>query len=86
MMRILSPIWLEKPSTARRLKQRLGTIFDWAKASGYRSGDSPLTGVQLALPKQKAKPKHHKAMPWKEVPNFMRRLQKREAFSALALQ
>lgn len=86
MMKILSPIWLEKQETSRRLKQRLGTILDWARASGYRSGDSPLSGIKDALPKQKAKPKHHKAMPWKDVPNFMQELKKRDAPSALALQ
>jgi len=86
IMQVLSPIWLEKAETAKRLKQRLGTILDWAKASGYRSGDSPLSGITDVLPKQRAKPKHHKAMPWQEVPAFMTALQKREAASALALQ
>jgi len=85
-MKVLSPIWLEKPETARRLKQRLGTIMVWAKASGYRSDDSPLVGITDVLPKQKAKPKHHKAMPWKDIPAFMLELQKRDAPSALALQ
>jgi len=86
IMKVLSPIWLEKPETARRLKQRLGTIMVWAKASGYRSDDSPLVGITDVLPKQKAKPKHHKAMPWKDIPAFMLELQKRDAPSALALQ
>jgi integrase len=86
IMKVLSPIWLEKPETARRLKQRLGTVLDWAKASGYRDGDSPLTGIKDALPKQIAKPRHHKAMPWKEVPAFMKVLQDRKAASALALR
>lgn len=86
IMKVLSPIWLEKQETARRLKQRLGTIFDWAKASGYRPGDSPLIGIKDALPKQKAKPKHHKAMPWQDLPVFMHKLRQRKAISALALQ
>jgi len=86
IMQMLSPIWLEKAETARRVKQRLGTILDWAKASGYRSGDSPLSGITDVLPKQRAKPKHHKAMPWQEVPAFMNALKEREATSALALQ
>ena len=28
------PIWTTKPETARRLKQRMKVVFDWAKASG----------------------------------------------------
>ena len=39
--RVLSPIWLSKPETARRVKQRMGTVLDWAKAAGYRSGTIP---------------------------------------------
>ena len=34
-MKVLTPIWTEKPETARRLKQRMKLVFDWAKASGY---------------------------------------------------
>jgi len=86
VMKVLSPIWLEKPETARRMKQRLGTIMDWAKASGYRSGDSPLTGITDVLPKQKVKPRHHKAMPWQDIPDFFIKLKQRNANSALALQ
>lgn len=86
IMKVLSPIWLEKQETARRLNQRLAMIFDWAKASGYYVGDSPMSGIKNALPKQKEKPKHHKAMPWRELPNFMSSLRQRNATSALALR
>ena len=30
ILAVLSPIWTEKHETAKRLKQRLSTIFDWA--------------------------------------------------------
>ncbi|MBB4150456.1 tyrosine-type recombinase/integrase, partial [Sphingobium scionense] len=33
---LLSDIWLAKPETARRVRQRIGTVLDWAYASGYR--------------------------------------------------
>ena len=32
----LVPIWLTKPETARRLRQRIRTVIDWAVAKGYR--------------------------------------------------
>lgn len=35
VLRVLSPIWIKTPATARRLKQRIGMIFDWAKAAGH---------------------------------------------------
>ncbi|WP_413021633.1 phage integrase central domain-containing protein [Novosphingobium panipatense] len=29
-------MWLSKPETARRVRQRIGAVLDWAFASGYR--------------------------------------------------
>ncbi|UZW54938.1 Arm DNA-binding domain-containing protein [Sphingobium sp. JS3065] len=37
---LLSDIWLTKPETARRVRQRIGTVLDWAYASGYRDTES----------------------------------------------
>jgi integrase len=48
--------------------------MDWAKAAGYRSGDNPVDGVSKGLPKQTDEPKHHDAMPFKDVPAFVARL------------
>ena len=74
ILRVLSPIWLEKPETARRVRQRLSTVFDWAKTAGFRSGDNPVAGIERGLPKQPTKQTHHKAMPYAEVPAFVARL------------
>lgn len=74
IMKVLSPIWLAKPETARRVRQRLGTVFDWAKASGYRNGDNPIDGVSKGLPKHTDKDVHHAALPYAEVPAFVLRL------------
>src|SRR5215471_6045579 len=41
VLKALSPIWMDKPETVRRVKQRMKTVFDWAKAFGYRMGDNP---------------------------------------------
>ncbi|MBA4788383.1 MAG: tyrosine-type recombinase/integrase [Rhizobiales bacterium] len=71
LLRVLSPIWLAKPETARRLKQRLGTVFDWAKAAGYRQGDNPIEGVERGLPKQTAAKVHHAALAYTQVPDFV---------------
>ncbi|MFG1400251.1 tyrosine-type recombinase/integrase [Roseixanthobacter pseudopolyaromaticivorans] len=74
LLRVLSPVWLVKPETARRLKQRIGTVFDWAKASGYRTGDNPIEGVERGLPKQGKQKEHHAALPFSEVPAFITRM------------
>lgn len=71
ILRVLSPIWLTKQETARRLRQRLGNVFDWAKTAGHRSGDNPVEGVSRGLPKQAGKDGHHEALPYAEVPAFV---------------
>jgi integrase len=74
VLKVLSPIWLTKPETARRVRQRIGTVLDWAKAAGYRSGHNPVEGVAKGLPLQKGRENHHEAMPYAEVPAFLRNL------------
>lgn len=71
ILRVLSPIWLTKPETARRVRQRLSTVMDWAKAAGYRVGDNPVDGVARGLPKQTDSDQHHAALPFAEVPSFI---------------
>ena len=71
VMRVLSPIWLSKPETARRVRQRMKSTLDWAKASGFRSGDNPVDGVTSGLPKHTDRDNHFQAIPYKEVPKFV---------------
>lgn len=82
VLRVLTPIWLTKPETARRVRQRIGSVLDWAKASGFRAGDNPVEGVSRGLPKQPAGEEHHAAMPYAEVPAFIAAL--RESNSSLS--
>lgn len=48
--RVLSPIWTEKHETARRLRQRMSSVFDWAKGAGFYSDENPLNGLKKAMP------------------------------------
>ncbi|QGZ93427.1 tyrosine-type recombinase/integrase [Terricaulis silvestris] len=74
VLRVLSPIWLAKAETARRVRQRMRSVFDWAKASGHRSGDNPVDGVARGLPKQPDRQRHHAALPYAEIARFIRSL------------
>ena len=74
ILRVLAPIWLTKPETARRVRQRMGTVFDWARAAGHHNGDNPIDGVSKGLPKQGEKAVHHAAMPYMDVPAFVEAL------------
>ena len=84
----LSPIWTEKHETARRLAQRIKVVLDVAKSKGFRSGENPVTAIHDArvLPKIVSKPKHHKAMDWRVIPDFYADLKSRNAMAAKALQ
>jgi integrase len=74
VFKVLSPIWLSKPETAKRVRQRIGTVLDWAKASGFRAGDNPVAGVVKGLPKHSGPRKHHATLPSKDLPSFVRNL------------
>jgi integrase len=71
VLKALAPIWLTKPETARRVRQRIGTVLNWAKAAGHRTGDNPVEGVLKGLPKQTEQNGHHTALPYSDVPAFI---------------
>ncbi|MFD1703462.1 tyrosine-type recombinase/integrase [Methylopila henanensis] len=79
ILTVLSPIWLTKPETARRVRQRLKVILDWAKTAGHRSGENPVLGVDRGLPKQPKKSGHHKALPYGQTPAFVKALRMQNA-------
>jgi integrase len=74
ILRVLKGIWLTKPETARRVRQRIRTVFDWLKTAGFRSGDNPAEGVKRALPAQPRRDGHFKALPYDEVAAFVQKL------------
>jgi integrase len=79
VLKVLSPIWTTKPETARRLKQRIKVVLDWAKASGYRAGDNPVDGITRVLPKVRKAAIHHAALPYARVPAFIEQLRNSDA-------
>ena len=86
ILSILSPLWTTKHETATRLRQRLRTIFDWAKGAGHYQAENPVNGTKHALPRVTKRPKHLEAMNWRDVPNFMSDLSTNEAMSARTLE
>ena len=78
VLKVLSPIWLIKPETARRVRQRIGTVLDWAKAAGFRTGDNPVDGVSKGLPKQADGDEHYAALDFADVPDFIIKLRASE--------
>lgn len=86
LLMVLSPIWTTKHETAKRLKQRLSTIFDWAKGNGFYPNENPLNGVTKSLPRVSVNPEHMAAMHWQTLPTFMEDLEDREGVSARTLE
>jgi len=86
VLKALTPIWTEKHDTAKRLKQRIAAVFDWAKSSGQYPHDNPVNGINKALPVVKARSNHMASLNWREVPEFMDALSEREGISARALE
>jgi len=86
VLKVLQPIWTEKHETAKRLKQRLSTVFDWAKGAGHYPHENPVNGLKKALPTVKHRPQHMAAMDWREVPRFMSELSGRVGVSARTLE
>lgn len=88
VMKALGPIWLTKPETARRVRQRIKAVLDWAKAAGFRSGENPVDGVEKGLPKQNGRDSHHEAMAYGQVPAFIQNLRASDAgeITRLALE
>jgi integrase len=91
VMRVLEPIWREKPETASRLRGRIESVLDYATARGWRTGDNPARWrghMDNLLPSRGkiARVEHHAALPWRETGAFMADLAKEAGVGALALR
>ena len=81
----LSPIWNSHPETARRVKQRMGSVFKWAIANGWRT-DNPAEAIGNALPKHdRSKVKHREALPYDAVAAAIQKVRSSEAGTATKL-
>lgn len=85
---ILSPIWMAKAETARRVRGRIAAVIDWATNNEYRDGENPARRNLFATSKkaEKRRVQHHAALPYEELPDFMASLEAQDGNGALALQ
>jgi integrase len=91
VMQILQPIWTTKNETASRLRGRIEVILDWAKVNGHRSGENPARwrghlDHLLAARRKVRKGKHHPALPYEQIPEFIAELRAQEGLAAKALE
>jgi integrase len=91
VMKALEPIWQVKPETASRVRGRIESVLDWATTRGYRQGENPARWrghLENLLPKKsKVRPvKHHAALPYVDLADFMASLRQQEGAAARALE
>jgi integrase len=91
VLKVLEPIWAEKPETASRVRGRIEAILDWAKVRGYREGENPARWQghldQLLPSRTKVRQvEHYAALPYTEIAAFMRALRQQDGIAARAFE
>ena len=91
VLKAIEPIWISKAETASRVRQRIETVWDWARARKYVEGENParLRGHLdkiLAKTAKVKRVKHHAAVPYKQIATFIIKLRGRKGSSALAME
>lgn len=91
VLQVLEPIWETKTETASRLRARIENILDWATVRGYREGENPARWkghLSKLLPplRKRQRVKHHPALPYEQLGEFMQVLRTQEGTAARALE
>ncbi len=67
VLRVLTPIWTTRPETARRVRQRMRTVFRWGMAHGFMESNpagEAIDGALAPMPKVKA---HLRTLQYQDV-------------------
>ena len=82
---VLAPLWHTKPTTAKRLRQRVGAVLAVAVAKGHRS-DNPADTVKTMLAKhQSIETKGHRSLAYGEVAGALAKVRESNANRSTAL-
>jgi integrase len=87
--RVLKPIWSTKYETARRLRERIERILDWAKVKKLRDGDNPARwdgNLEHILANGAKKVNHHRAVAIEAAPDVMAAIRAVPSATARALE
>jgi integrase len=91
LLAVLEPIWRVVPETARRVRNRIELVLDFAAAHEWRRGDNPARWrglLENLLPNQRQAngTNHYAALPYNDLPAFMARLRQDDSIVARALE
>ena len=84
VLEILTPIWHQQAPTARRVRQRLRAVLEWAVAMEFRM-DNPCDRIGPVLGPQQDVTEHMQALPHREVAAVIRRVRASAAVPAARL-
>jgi integrase len=91
VLKVVEPIWSKQPETGKRVLNHIAVVLDFAKVRGYRVGENPAIykgnlDKVLAPRGRGAQVKHHPALPYAELPEFLVALRKEPTVAACALE
>ena len=67
VLRVLTQIWTTRPETARRVRQRMRTVFRWGMAHGFMESNPAGEAIDGALPPMPKVKAHLRALFYQEV-------------------
>ena len=85
VLQVLTPIWHDKPETARRVRQRISAVMKWAVAMQYRPDNPAGDAVGQALGRQQAVVRHMRALPHGDVAGAVAAVRASQAWSGTKL-
>lgn len=91
VLSVIRPLWGDKQETAEKLRESIERVLDAAKVEGLRAGENPASwkgNLEHVLHKPDAltRTNNHAAMPWKDLPEFMKGLRAVDTIGARALE
>ena len=84
VLEILTPLWHRKAATAKRVRQRLRAVLEWAVAMEYRI-DNPCDRIGPVLGPQRDVTEHMQAVPHREAAAVIRKVRESAAVPAARL-
>ena len=72
VLAVLTPIWTTRPETARRVRQRMRTVFRWAMAHEAIESNPAGEAIDGALPSMPKVKAHLRALPYQETAEALR--------------
>jgi integrase len=85
ILAVLTPIWLSKHETAKRVRQRIRAVLEWTAVAGYRDGVNPADTVSSGLPRPPRQERHHEAVPYEEVPELVQTIRQSSSSEIIQL-